>query len=344
MSYAAWCFERYKKGITYSDLTRKYGFTKAYAQHRLKGLRAAGMLFAPEKYKPRKYYALDRKADVIKYLNQRKDVLIQSTDTDSDSTNLQRRRAQSLLEALQLSGTLPQYCHNLRLETTINKEYYDDIEALLQRGNKAKKIEHRIDGNNVNIFFYRNGKVQVQIACTNTPFKIETFDDELNLLSFIGYIRGFLCDLLADRRGVIVPKTCEWWVVEYDINIDVPITDTLLQTFPSIQIFPDTYRMQLRALPLRFSNFMETLRIYTKSLGREGVMRLEELRTPIAQVPTVVHTLFHPNAELEKKVDYLIRIVDENITGRGICGCPHLPSLPVYSRPNENTTSLEHGG
>ncbi len=65
MNYAVWSFERNKRGITFISLRRKFGFPKTYAQYKLKQLCRNRKLFAPENHKPREYYPLDKRADVI---------------------------------------------------------------------------------------------------------------------------------------------------------------------------------------------------------------------------------------------------------------------------------------
>ena len=279
-------FEKRKKGTKFADLEKGFGIRKARAQRILKRAAEKKHLFSyPVRTNPQSYFPQSRHADVVLYFKNSRNVPKDTTSINPQFISLESQKASSLLEVLQLSGPLPRYIHNLHLELSIDREFYSSIDAPIQKVNKGKSLEFRIDNNNVNLVFYRTGTVLVEIACTKSPFKIENFNDEIIFISYIGQVKGKISDLLLDSRGTIVPEPSKWLLVEHDINIDVPITDALLQSFPPIQIYQDVRRMQLEGLKIPLSLFMGTVRVYTKSLGEEGVMRLEELSTPAVALP-----------------------------------------------------------
>lgn len=307
-------FDKKKKGTKFADLEKGFGIRKARAQRILKRAAEKKHLFSyPARTNPQSYFPQSRHADVVMYFKNNRNVPRDTTSINTQFTSLESQKATSLLQVLQLSGPLPRYIHNLHLELSIDREFYSSIDVPIQKVNKAKKLGCRIDNNNVNLVFYRTGTVVVEIVCTKKPFKIENLEDEIRFTSYVGQVRCKIADLLSDSSGNIVPELTRWQLVECDINIDVPITDALLQSFPAIQIYPDLRRMQLQGFKMPLSLFTGTLRVYPKSLGEQGVMRLEELCTPALTLPAAIHNLFHPNAAMEKKLDNLTHLIEQNI-------------------------------
>lgn len=73
-------FTECKKGITFKDLTLKFGISKKQSQRKLKECRKRKALFTPEKHKPQEFYPDSLREDVIEYLyNNRRNVPVQPT-------------------------------------------------------------------------------------------------------------------------------------------------------------------------------------------------------------------------------------------------------------------------
>ena len=81
--------------------------------------------------------------------------------------------------------------HKIQLETTMDKdkENYNLIESEPWKGNLGRKQIEHIDNKLVTYIYYKNGKVSIDIACSNCPFNIENEDDIAILFSFFGQIR-----------------------------------------------------------------------------------------------------------------------------------------------------------
>ena len=211
----------------------------------------------------------------------------------STEYTIERRRADSLLDALILTHSSPRKIHNIRLQYPINRQYYYDIDGPIQHRTKSKKIEHRIDRNVVSYLYYRNGTVTVTIACSKNPFIIDTAEDEYTIHYYLGQVRAKSLDHLSDSRGLIVPPLEEWLLVECDVNIDIEVTDAMQLSFPTIQIYPSMHSMQVQT-KLACKLFFDVLRIYIKAIEDKAFLRFEGLMTPFAPVFDVLQDLRYP--------------------------------------------------
>ncbi len=122
-------FTECKKGITFQDLTLKFGISKNQSQRKLKECRKRKALFTPEKHKPQEFYPTSLRADVIEYLyNNRRNVPVQPPGVTHSkrpiSNTLELQKAQSFLEVLCLLGRHPLYIHKLHLQLSVAPEYY----------------------------------------------------------------------------------------------------------------------------------------------------------------------------------------------------------------------------
>lgn len=261
--------------------------------------------------KPQKYYPESRHAAVIEYFK-KKNVPLSITGTKHNwiewtnnqqfhiSSDTEKRKANSLLEALIMTRTLPRQIHNIELETTIGKQYYFDIDAPIKTHTKLKKIEHRIDGNTVTYRYYPCGTAMASIRCTKNPFNIETIEDEYIIHSYLGQISGKMLEHLCDSRGCIVPMIPSWSLVECDVNIDVPVTDSMQLSFPAVQIYPNKYVMQT-STNLSCDSFFKVLRMYIKAIEDEAFLRFEGLTNSRLPVFEALQNLRYPRESLSKK-------------------------------------------
>jgi hypothetical protein len=63
--------------------------------------------------------------------------------------------------------------------------------------------------------------VNVEVSCSNRPFRHQTDKDRGRLLVFLGQIRQVLISILKDSHERIVPDVLEWELTECDLNKDV---------------------------------------------------------------------------------------------------------------------------
>ncbi len=150
--------------------------------------------------------------------------------------------------------------HKIRLHTTIDRDYYREIEGIPRDKNKAKVFEENVGTAHIQYVYSPNGKVEVQISCSRNPYRIETESDESILFSFFGQIRDRMIFHLHDDRERMVKPLMDWTVVQCDLNRDVEVEDSMHLTFPSIQL----------------KHVDRVFRIYIKSLGMKTVCRCEE--------------------------------------------------------------------
>lgn|GEM_PF-609570 len=174
---------------------------------------------------------------------------------------LELARAENFHDVLK---SLPFVCrgiHKIQLMTSINKEYYNDLDRIRARPvNRAKIHQENIGNRRVIYTFSPNGTVEISIACSNSPFKLDS-DDDINLLfSFMGQVRDRLLYIVSDPHEREVPHVNEWVLKLCDLNKDVEITDKCQIVFPDLQ--------------LKYAG--RVFRIYVKSLGDRAVARVEE--------------------------------------------------------------------
>lgn len=132
---------------------------------------------------------------------------------------------------------------------------YNRVKVHLERiGNQVKGIP------NVKYLIYPNGRVLVYIACSDTPFKLETDNDVSFLFAFLGQVRDRLLHALSDVRERFVPSIMDWRLLECDVNKDVVIDDMEQLTLADI-LLKDADRV---------------FRLYVKSLHDKSVYRCEE--------------------------------------------------------------------
>jgi hypothetical protein len=86
----------------------------------------------------------------------------------------------------------------------------------------------------VNYTYSPNGKVQISVACSRHPFRIETEEDIDNLFTFFGQIRDRMLKHLHDPRERKAPLTTKWHLVGCDINKDIMVDEKMQLTLPGI--------------------------------------------------------------------------------------------------------------
>lgn len=226
--------EKYKScglGITFEDIQERFRVTKRRAQRSIKHYHAKKVLFTAEELirqgidylrntNPQQYFPSCIRADIIGNLKTRtnsvpvqptgaslpKGTLNQSSSSKHNvSSSLEGQKAQSFLDVLLHIPFVPLYMHKLQLMTCIDKEYYNHLPQKEVPINKAKCHEENIGRRHVKYTLYPNGTVEIAVKSSDTPFRIETDDDELAIFSFLGQVRDRLLYVVRDPKERHVP-------------------------------------------------------------------------------------------------------------------------------------------
>ena len=182
--------------------------------------------------------------------------------------------------------------HKIQLETLIDTENYNLIHSEPWKGNLGRKQIEHIDNKDVTYIYYKNGKVSINIACSNCPFKIQTEDDLVLLYSFIGQVRDRFEYQVSDPRGRIAPQITNWILKQSDFNKDIPITDIGQITLPNIQ------------LKTAFSVF----RLYVKNLEGKAHYRCEDSRVVSQPLGEFLNSSINinPNVQVQNNVEAIL--------------------------------------
>jgi len=108
-----------------------------------------------------------------------------------------------------------------------------------------------------------NGTVEIAVKSSDTPFRLETDEDESVIFSFLGQVRDRLLYHVSDIRERHILPIMDWILKQCDLNKDVEIDDTFQLTLPDIQL----------------KHADRVFRVYVKSLYDKAVHRSEESLT-----------------------------------------------------------------
>jgi hypothetical protein len=216
----------------------------------------------------------------------------QSSDVENDKIN-QNTIIQTLRGyVLPLLSTSLFYIHNLHLHLTISSEIYNRISiAKIQNKNNGKQYATMIGKARVVYTFYPKGTVNVEVKCTNHPFRVESMDDYNNLLLFFNSLRETLFKFLRDTQDIViavVPVIEDWYLTEFDINKDIKLDD---------------HSIHIAAVKIQLKFHLRLFRIYIKSIGKNKFCRIEENRKQKNKNPIeVINEIFNPFEKIEKEI------------------------------------------
>jgi hypothetical protein len=206
------------------------------------------------------------------------------------------QKAQSFFDVLITLPLTPLNVHKLQLMLYLDKEYYYVLTKNEGPKNRAKIYEENIGQRHVVYIFYPNGTVQIAVASSNTPFKIETDEDESILFSFLGQVRDRLIYYVKDIRERQVPLITEWILKACDVNKDIDISDNCQLVLPDIQI----------------KHVDRVFRFYVKTLQGRAVYRAEESLTLNNQIlPEALYNIRPSSKALENKVEELSKTIQQ---------------------------------
>ena len=181
--------------------------------------------------------------------------------------------------------------HKLQLMVRIDKDHFRELAETECPRNKGKVHEENIGRRRVTYTFYPSGTVEIAVATSDLPFKIETEEDESIIFSFLGQVKDRLVYLLKDIRERAVPQIMEWHLKACDVNKDIEIDPMKGQLF-----FPD---IQLRYVDRVF-------RLYIKNIQEKSFYRVEESMIPRIPFLEALANIRHPYQSLEDKIDKLM--------------------------------------
>ena len=190
---------------------------------------------------------------------------------------------------LPLLKAAPSKIHNMHFKTKIAPECYTeyDIQDLPDvPRNRGKKLFEIIGNARITYTFYPSGTVNIEVKCSNNPFKLETAIDRSHILVFFGQLRDRLIIFLNDAHERIVPDIMEWFLTECDISRDIKVSDWLHYAGIKIQV----------------KHLDHLFRIYIKSMGIDTVCRVEEEKHPDKTAIEAINEIFNPYEGVEKQL------------------------------------------
>jgi len=281
------------RGITFTDLLeRGFGLHKRQAQDMLKYHSRKGTLFTLQDRRPQQYYPTEIKSEIMERKLQENTPICPSAVGLSNLPLSKGPLANCLqpliVETLEgyvlpLLATAPLFIHNMHFTIKISSEYYTELNLPSYKQNNGKHHEEVIGKSLVTYTFYKKGTVNIQVLCSNNPYKLETEEDRSRILAFFGQLRSGLIGLLCDKHERIVPDILYWEITECDINKDIRVSDLLHYT---------AIKIQVRHLDHLF-------RVYIKAMGKDTICRIEENKRPNITAIEFINDVFNPLEKLE---------------------------------------------
>jgi hypothetical protein len=188
----------------------------------------------------------------------------------------------------------PACIHKILLMFHLNPEFYNELNQREQPINRAKPHEENIGRGHVIYRLSPNGTVEVSVATTDTPFRIERDEDVSALFGFLGQVRDRFLYRVSDIKERHVPPLLNWILKQCDLNKDIEINDLAQLTFPDIQL----------------KSADRVFRLYVKVIKDKAYFRGEESLTLNQVLPEALDNIRHPYKSLEKKIDRVIRLLD----------------------------------
>jgi hypothetical protein len=174
----------------------------------------------------------------------------------------------------------------------IDKEYYQVLTSNAAPINRAKSHEEHIGQRHVKYTFSPNGRVEIAVRSSDTPFKLETDEDEIILLSSLGQVRDRLIYYVSDIRERQVPEITEWILNGCDLNRDVEIDEKAQLCLPDIQL----------------KHAGQVFRMYVKSLHDRAVCRGENSLTPKLPLTRALDGITSPFKAVSDLMNLVLRL------------------------------------
>ena len=230
--------EKYQKnglGITIEDIETNFSVNKVKAQRTLKHFHQRKVVFTAndlilegitvlQNKSLQQYFPTCIKAEIVEGLSKRENVLVDPTGVDllalppscksasppSNDLDIVNQTLEGYV--LPLLPQAPIFLHNFHFKISIDPECYLDLELPYYDKNNGKRHSENIRTSHVDYVLYTNGTVDIQVRCSNNPFKLETEIDRSRIIAFFGQVRDRLIILLRDERERIVPEIMDWQI------------------------------------------------------------------------------------------------------------------------------------
>jgi hypothetical protein len=287
------------RGTNFNDLLfAKIATSKKQAQIKLKYHLKKKTLFTISKNKPQSYYPESLRSEIINNKIS-KNIPIGITgvlyNNDTHFLTYDTVVIRSLEDyVLPLLPHVPLGIHKLELMLKINSLYYQDINTTYNRWNRGREHEEIIGHTLAKYRFYPNGTIMVFVQSNNIPLKLETEDDLVYVIAFLGQLRDRLIIFLNDKHERVVPDIMQWELKQCDINRDVKVGEWVQYTGLKIQI----------------KHACHLFRVYIKSKGEYTICRVEESvsnnnnnNNNKKPAVTTINEIFNPHEKVEKRLE-----------------------------------------
>jgi hypothetical protein len=310
------------RGITFSTLIKYFKCSKDKAQRRLKNAciekidkdgKKSSVLFTldNERTKPQQYYPLCIKAKIIE--NKRNSLI--GTTEDSYSNKLssspysssyyplhntnEQQMVSYFLTQLSILPFQPLHIHNIHLWMMIDKSHYEELaQKPWCEENKTKIQRERIGLREVVFQFHKKGSIEIEIACSKSPFPIETDDDVNNFFVFLGKVQDRLAYILSDPKERIVPPIDKWILKYCDFNKDIDVDDKKIAQFIDLNI--------------QIKHVGKAFRLYVKNLDNRFVLRGEKVTKVNQPITTFLNdSIMYPNYLINKRFDIITNMIQK---------------------------------
>lgn len=218
------------RGITYFDLI-KLGVVdyKRQAQRTLKYHLSKGTLFTIKATRPQQYFPSSIRSNIIEnqlhrnapiepsgvsyYSSSPNGILLHDSILNNHKSSrslTSKHPLYNCLERLQLQ-TLEQYVlpllpkanlfiHNLHLKLRIIHECYHELKLEPASRNNGKQYFEIIGMARADYTFYPNGTVNIEVRCSNHPFRLQSEIDRIKIFIFFGQLKDRLITFLMDKH------------------------------------------------------------------------------------------------------------------------------------------------
>jgi hypothetical protein len=192
---------------------------------------------------------------------------------------------------LPLLPTIPLRIHNIHLKCeTIagDTAYYYELQLPSYKQNIGKYQVLEVNDIPVNYVFYPNGTIDIYTKNSENPFRLQTEEDRINLITFFKKIKDNLPSQIA------VPDIDQWEFTECDINRDVRVSDIF--HFSSVKV-------QVKHMDHLF-------RIYIKKTGIGTFCRVEETKNFKIPVIEAINHILNPYEKVEKQLSEIQHLLN----------------------------------
>jgi hypothetical protein len=138
------------------------------------------------------------------------------------------------------------------------------------------------------MYFIPMALLILTLRITERPFRLQTEEDQVNLIAFIRKIKDNL------PPQVTVPDVEQWEFTECDINRDVKVSDLLHISCVKVQV----------------KHLDHLFRVYIKKIGNDTFCRVEETKNLKMPVIEAINNILNPFDRIEKQISEIGRLLN----------------------------------